>query len=242
MRSRITHVAFLATLAVGLAAATPAGAASVPGSRGHWGAEHALRFTLGEFEPRGDSAYWTEKQIDFTGTAGDFSNVAAGFDYMRFVSQRFGVVASSSFFTGDSDQTYFDFVDEVGNDIIHTTELEVASFGIGGMFNLTRRDKAVIPYVGAGANLHFWRLSEFGDFIDFGADPFFIFNDSFEDDGTEFGWYWHAGVEAPVARNMSLFIDGRWTRAKADLEGDFSGLGELDLSGRTLSLGVTWSF
>ena len=155
---------------------------------------------------------------------------------------RASIVASSTVFSGDTDQTYFDFVDESGFDIIHTTELEIVTLGVGAMFNLTRRDQAIIPYVGAGANLNFWRLTEFGDFIDFGADPFFVFNDTFEDDGTEFGWYWHAGIEAPVARNMSLFVDGRWTRAEAELEGDFAGLGDLDLGGRTLSLGITWSF
>ena len=242
MTPRHTFAATLATLALGLAAAAPAGAAKTPNPRGHWGAENAFRFTIGEFEPRGNSAYWSDKELDFTGTAEDFSDVAVGVEFVRFVSQRFGVVASTTIFAGETDPTYFDFVDESGFDIIHTTELEVATVSIGGMFNLTRRDSAVIPYVGAGASLHFWRLGEFGDFIDFGLVDLAIFNDSFEDDGTEFGWYWQAGIEAPVAPNMSVFIDGRWTRAEAELEGDFFGLGDLDLSGRTLSLGMTWSF
>lgn len=232
----------LATWALLALAAVPALASSVPNPRGHWGAENALRFHLGEFEPRGDSSYWSDKAIDFSGDADDFSSVAAGVEYHRFLTQHLGVVASSNFFTGDTDQAYFDFVDERGADIFHTTELETATFQLGVLFNLTRRDRAVIPYAGGGGGLTYWRLAEFGDFIDFGDPDLALFSDTFEDDGTTFGWYWQAGVEFPLAPNVGAFLDGRWTRAKADLEGDFAGLGELDLSGRTLSLGVTWSF
>ncbi len=242
MTIRRSLPSLLAALAVCSIAAAPASAASIPGHRGHWGAENAFRFSIGEFEPRGESRYWSDNAIDFTGDADDLSEVAAGLEYHRFLNQHLGVVASSTFFAGDTDQSYIDFVDERGADIFHTTELEVATFQLGLIFNLTRRDQAVVPYVGAGGGLYFWRLTEFGDFIDFGLADLAIFRGDFEDEGTEFGWYWQAGVEVPVARNVSAFVDGRWTRAEANLEGDFAGLGDLDLSGRMLSVGLTWSF
>lgn len=242
MRKGQTLLTTLAALAVGVALAVPTTAASVPGSRGHWGAQNAFRISLGEFEPRGESQYWADKAIDFTGDVDDFSDVIAGIEYQRFITQHLGVVASSTFFVGETDQAYFDFVDERGADIFHTTELEASTFQLGVLFNLARRDRAVVPYVGAGGGLTYWTLTEFGDFIDFGAADLSIFNDFFEDDGTTFGWYWQAGVEFPLARNLSGFFDGRWTRVEADLEGDFAGLGELDLSGRALSVGLTWSY
>lgn len=242
MSTRQTLLTTLTVLVVGVAVAAPTMAASVPGSRGHWGAQNAFRVSLGEFEPRGESQYWADKAIDFTGDVDGFSDLIAGLDYHRFITQHLGVVASSTFFTGDTDQAYIDFVDEGGADIFHTTELEAATFQLGVLFNLTRRDRAVVPYVGAGGGLTYWTLAEFGDFIDFGAANPEIFNDHFEDDGTTFGWYWQAGAEFPLAPNLSGFVDGRWTRAEADLEGDFAGLGELDLSGRALSVGLTFSY
>ncbi len=232
----------LPTILVLALAAAPAFAASLPGSRGHWGAENALRFQLGGFEPRGDSGYWDGKRIDFTGDADDLSDLAAGIEYQRFLNQHLGFVASSTFFTSETDQSYLDFVDEDGFLIFHTTELEVTTLTVGLVANLARRDRVIIPYVGAGGGFYFWRLSEFGDFIDFGLFDLGIFNDFFEEDGAELGWYWQAGLEVPLAPNLSVFGDARWVRAEADLGGDFLGLGDLDLSGRTLSAGVTWSF
>ena len=232
----------LLTAFAALIVTAPAFAASVPGSRGHWGAENAFRFLIGEFEPRGDSEYWTAKQIDFSGDADSFADVGVGLEYVRFVNQHLGVVASSTIFAGDADPFYLDFVDERGGDIFHTTELEVVTFNVGVLANLTRRDKAIIPYVGAGGGLYAWRLAEFGDFLDFGLADLEIFNGSFEDEGTDFGWYWQAGLEVPLAPNLAVFLDGRWTRADAELEGEFAGLGELDLSGHTYSVGMTWSF
>jgi len=212
-----------------------------PPGRGHWGETQAVRFQLGVFTPRGDSEYWQDKEIDFTGDADDFEEVNGGVSYVRFLGPRLGLVASSNFYGTEVSQHYLNFVAPSGREIFHDTTLELANFTLGLLFHLARRDAAVVPYVGAGAGLYLWTLREVGDFIDFPAGGEIFFAD-FEDDGTTFGHYWQAGLEVPIATNWSVFADARWERADDALGSDFEGLGDLDLSGRSLSLGASLSF
>lgn len=218
--------------------ASPSLAAS---GRGHWGETQAMRIQIGSFEPRGESTYWDDKALDFTGSPADFDDTSVGISYVRFLGERLGVVISGNFFDGQSSQHYLDFVDEFGNEIVHDTELETANFTVGLLLHLTRRDAAIVPYVGGGGGFYFWNLTEFGDFIDFdqGAE---IFYGEFEDDGSTFGWYVHAGIEVPIGPNWSLYGDVRRERADDELAGDFAGFGDLDLSGRAYSIGASFSF
>ncbi|MDH3745237.1 MAG: porin family protein [Acidobacteriota bacterium] len=225
-----------------LLAAPPAWADNQGSSRGHWGETQAWRLQVGVLEPRGESSYWDDLSFDFTGDADNFDDALVGLEYTRYVSDRLGVVASASAFEGTSELSYRDYVDEFGNDIYHSTDLDMATFNLGLLVHLTRRDRAIVPYLGAGGGLYSWRLTEHGDFIDFSLATPEVFFDIFEDDGTSLGYYLQAGLEVPVARSVSVFAEGRWQRADAKLEGDFAGLGDLDLSGRTLSAGLTWSF
>ncbi len=223
-------------------AVSPSWAGHQGSSRGLWGETQAMRLQLGVLEPRGESSYWEDLNFDFNGDADSFDDALVGIEYTRFLSDRLGVVVSGSAFGGSSDLAYRNFVDEFGNDIFHTTELDVATLNLGLLFHLARRDSSIVPYVGAGGGLFAWRLAEFGDFIDFSLAAPEVFFDAFEEEGATLGYYVQAGLEVPVARSVSLFAEGRWQRAEADLEEDFAGLGELDLSGRTLSAGLTWSF
>jgi outer membrane protein W len=232
----------LLTLAAVLVAATGAQAQAYrqPG-RGHWGETQAVRFQLGVFDLRGDSDYWNDKRIDFTGSASDFEDINGGIGYVRFLGPRLGVTANANFYSGNNSAHYIAFVDPFGGEIQHDTTLDLANFNLGLLFHILRRDATVVPYVGAGVGIYTWQLTESGDFIDF-TQGNQIFSDTFKDDGATFGHYFQAGLEVPIATNWSLFFDTRWERAKDTLSGDFQGLGELDLSGKSYSLGGSFSF
>jgi opacity protein-like surface antigen len=233
----------LTALLAAVSLAAPAWAASHHrAGKGHWGEQQVFRLQLGSFTPDGSSSYWQEKTIDFTGDADDFEDLAFGMEYLRILSDHFGILGSFSYYEGSTDQSYLDFVDQSGAEIIHRTRLEISDLTVGVLVNITQRDKPVVPYVGAGGGLYFWRLRESGDFIDFNAFDAPIFTDTFENDGTVFGWYYLAGLEVPLSPNWSVFGEARWQEADDGLDGDFQGLGDLDLSGRRLSIGMGWSF
>jgi opacity protein-like surface antigen len=224
----------LATLLVG------AGAARAQG--GHYAGESVGRIAFGWFEPDGDSAYWQEKEIDFTGSAADFDDVTLSLDYAYFWSDRFAAIISLSGWEGDETQAYLDFVDTSGRDISHLTTLSTGWLEAGLLFHLFAGRRAVMPYLGAGAAVAFWELTEEGEFIDFDASPPSIFADRFFADGETFGYFLLAGLEIPVSATVSLFAEGRWRAADDELDRDFAGFGTLDLSGRSLTGGVSISF
>ncbi len=210
--------------------------------RGHWSNDEAMRVQIGEFEPRGDSTYWDDVAFDFTGDEDDFTDLAVGVSWAKYLGPRMGVQIGGLFYQGIEDLGYRDFVDDTGREIVHETRLETSHLTLGFLLSLVDRDAPIVPYIGAGGGLYLWNLVEEGDFIDFSGAELAIFDDFFEDDGEELGWYYLVGLEVPVSRSVRLFAEGRWDRAEADLGGDFQGLGELDLSGRMLSAGVSWSF
>jgi opacity protein-like surface antigen len=236
------HLAWITPLLIITLAAPASANQASRSSHGHWGEEQALRIDLGLFEPRGESTYWDEKAIDFTGDPEDFEDISVAIQYVRFLGPRLGLMVGGSFFDGGEDQEYLFFEDELGFPIRHRTDLEISSLTLGLLLHLARRDATIVPYVGIGGGIYFWRLTEVGDFIDFSTPRLDIFYDFFEDEGETLGYYYQAGLEVPVARNWSVYGEARWQRADDDLGGDFEGLGELDLSGRTITAGISWSF
>lgn len=232
----------LALVALLAFATMPSAVEAAQRGPGYRGGDSSFKIQLGQFEPRGDSRYWAENEADFTGDADDFEDAAVGLTYQRPLGPRMAFELSGFFFEATEDLAYRDFEDASGRDIFHTTELETAAVTAGLVFNLTPPDASVIPYVGVGGGIYSYRLTEFGDFIDFSGAELEIFDDFFEVEDEELGWYLKAGLEVPLAHTWSIFAEGRWDKAEADLEGDFAGLGDLDLSGKSYSAGVSFRF
>jgi opacity protein-like surface antigen len=242
MRFKKAHAIF--ALAGLLATTAPAWAQrGYRRDRGYSERDGAFRLHLGAFQPRGDSEYWEDKERDFTGDADDFESASFGLDYLLPISSRMSVMFSGSVFSGEATQSYRDFEDNFGDRIRHDTTLDVASATIGLVLHLTGPDAPLSPYLGVGGGAYPWRLEEDGDFIDFDTNPPDIFTTTLESEGVAFGWYWLAGLEAPISDRLSLFAEGRWTRVDDELADDFEGLGlgDLDLSGREFAAGISWN-
>lgn len=201
--------------------------------------EGAFRLYVGAFQPEGESEYWEEKEQDFTGSIDDFESISLGGEYLLPLNQHLSLAFSGSVFEGDSTNAYRDFEDNFGDRIRHDTTLSIASATLGLLFHFTGPDTVVQPYLGVGGGAYFWSLSEEGDFIAADNDIFFA---DLESDGVAFGWYGRLGLEVPINPHFSIFGEGRWTQADDELEGDFEGFGDLDLSSRELAVGLSWNF
>lgn len=229
-------------LVLTLLAAAPAAAQPRYGRGYRDPADHALRLRVGGFVPEGDSTYWEEKALDFSGEAEDLEDISFGLDYRLEVTPHLSLLFSGTLFEGETDQHYLEFTDDRGDDIEHTTSLEMGSLTLGAAFHFLGPDAAIRPYVGAGGGLYTYTLEESGDFIDFNPPPEEIFSGTFVAEGEAFGYYLLGGFEVPVGRNVAFFAEGRWQRAEDELEDDFEDFGEIDLSGRDLAAGITWRF
>ena len=223
------------TLALGLAA-TAASAAGRPYNY----KPNSIHFRYGDFELDGHSIYWHTRQDDFFGSVADFDDERIGGTYTKMLTERWGALITASRFEGQQTTSFRDFVGPLGEEIFHTTTLEISDIGVGGVFYLFRRDALVAPYVGAGLGIYSYDLREEGEFIDF--DTFDLFFGSFRGTGEEIGVFWLVGVEVPITSGFSIFGEARWHDVHTDLEDDFFDFGEIDLGGQELSLGASFRF
>lgn len=203
--------------------------------------ESAFRLRVGSFLPEGDSQYWRDKEEDFTGSTDDFENPSFGLDFLLPLSNHLSLQFSGTGYGGEATNAYRDFEDNFGDRIRHDTTLDIASGTAGIVLHLAGPDVAVQPYLGAGLGAYAWELKESGDFIDFGSSSRTIFSADLSSEGVGFGYYWLAGLAVPITPRVSLFAEGRWTRAEDDLSDDFEGFGKIDLGGRDFAAGISWN-
>ena len=237
----MTSKALRMTLALaGLFLAVTPAWAQQPIRRGFYERDGAFRAYLGSFQPEGDSEYWNDKELDFTGGADDLENITFGADYLLPFNRHFSLQFGGTIYSGDTTQSYRDFVDNFGDRIRHDTTLEIASATAGIVVHPLGSNASFSPYFGAGAGSYFWSLEEEGDFVDFGHNNE-VFFANLRDEGVAFGFYYLVGVEAPITTHLSIFGEGRWTQADDELSDDFEGFGDIDLSGRTFLVGLSWN-
>jgi opacity protein-like surface antigen len=218
-----------------LLAVTPAWAQQ---RRGFYERDGAFRVHLGAFQPEGDSEYWNNKELDFTGGVDDLEGATFGLSYLLSLNRHFSLQFSGTGYAAETTQSYRDFVDNFGDRIRHDTTLGIASATVGVVVHPFGSDAPVSPYLGAGGGSYFWSLEEEGDFIASNDDIFFA---TLQDEGVAFGYYYLVGLEAPITRRMSIFAEGRWDQADDELSDDFEDFGDIDLSGRTFLVGLSWN-
>ncbi|GAB4376119.1 MAG: hypothetical protein Kow0062_16010 [Acidobacteriota bacterium] len=201
---------------------------------------------LGVFSPDADSNFFDENFAVFTGDADDYEDGMVGVDFAWRSSPQIDLVASISTFEGSQTQGYRDAaVDPFLEGVLHDSELSITPLTIGLRARLAGEGSVVRPYVGAGGGFYWWRYREFGDFVEF--DPVDPANDQiitagFESESVTLGFYLQAGVEFSVRPTWSVYVDARWHQADDELGDDFEGFGDIDLSGREVSVGVAWHF
>lgn len=201
-----------------------------------------FRIHVGSFRPDGNSAYWDSIRNDFTNSeTSDFENPSFGLDYLLPVNEKMSVIFSGSYYEGTTTGAYRNFEDNLNHRIVHDTTLDIGSATVGLVFHILPKGSSVQPYIGVGGGAYPWRLQERGDFIDFNDPNLAIFRARLTSSGTAFGYYGLAGLDVPISRHVSIFAEGRWTRVKADLKDDFEGFGKLDLGGREIGAGLSFS-
>jgi hypothetical protein len=230
------------TLAVIVATIILAGFSFDASAQGNWqpGDFGAVRGYLGVFSPQGDSEYWNDTFDVFTGSPSSFEDVVFGVDYLWRTSRRSGLLFGTSFYSGATTQAYLDWVDGDGNDISHTTTLNLTDLTAAYIWRFGAHGAR--PYIGGGGGLLWWGLREEGYFIDFADPDLPVVFASYDAGGTTWELFALAGLDVPLGYRWSFFIEGRYRWSEAELDDDFSGFGTIDLSGLQLVGGLSWNF
>jgi hypothetical protein len=229
-------------LAVIVATIILAGFSFDASAQGNWqpGDFGAVRGYLGVFSPQGDSEYWNDTFDVFTGSPSSFEDVVFGVDYLWRTSRRSGLLFGTSFYSGATTQAYLDWVDGDGNDISHTTTLQLTDLTAAYIWRFGAHGAR--PYIGGGGGLLWWGLREEGYFIDFADPDLPVVFASYDAGGTTWELFALAGLDVPLGYRWSFFIEGRYRWSEAELDDDFSGFGTIDLSGLQLVGGLSWNF
>lgn len=238
--TRLSPMAAAAALAALMIASVPTAEAQY-GYRSETG---ALRLRIGLFDPNGNSNFWDDKALDFTGTASDLKDLKFGMDYKLRLQGTSSVLFGVAYFDGSGTSAYRDYVDGNGNAIRHLATLETWEITAAWMVDLGQPRSAVKPYFGVGTGLLGWRYQEAGDFIDFGSADLPIFRTVYRAEGTTYMFFAVAGLDFRLGPGWSFFLEGRWQKADDTLGDDFSDLEfrKLDLSGFEYSGGFSFKF
>lgn len=96
----------------------------------------------------------------------------------------------------------------------------------------------IVPWVGAGGGATWYRFRQEGDFIDFAT------TNVFADELASAAWaptvQGMAGVDVSLSPSFAITGDARYLWAKGTLERDFRGFDRIDLSGVSVTLGITY--
>ena len=93
------------------------------------------------------------------------------------------------------------------------------------------------PYVGAGGGVMWYRFAQRGDFIDF--NTFRVFPDAFDSNGWTPTVHGFGGVDISLHPRFAFTTEARYEWAKGNLSSDFAGFDRIDLSGFTLTTGIS---
>ena len=178
----------------------------------------------------------------------DFNAPTFAVDFGWRLAERIDLVLGLEYSRAAKRSEFRDFVDTSGIPIVQDTRLTQVPLTLSVRFYLTPRGRSVgqyawVPstaavYVGGGGGATWYRLEQFGEFVDF--RDLVIFNDTLTSDGWAIAGHVFAGVDLKVSASIGIVLEGRYQFASHDLTGSFIGFAPIDLNGFRLMAGVSF--
>jgi hypothetical protein len=186
----------------------------------------------------------------FTLSKGDFRAPQMAADVLVRVAPRLDLDFGVGYSRSSKGSEFRHFVDLNNLPIEQTTSLARVPVTAGVRLDLVSPGRSVgkfawiptkvVPYVGAGGGMMWYRLRQAGDFIDFQTTD--VFPDTFESSGWTPTAHGLAGVDYSISPRLALNGEARYTWAKAKLGSDFTGFDGIDLSDIGITLGINVRF
>ncbi len=177
---------------------------------------------------------------------GDFSAPTAAIDLSYRFSERLTVALGFEYSRADIQSEFRDYVDMDDQPIVQETRL--SQIPLTGSLRLYLVDQgqeisryawipnSFAPYIGAGGGVVWYRLRQWGDFVDL-AD-LSIFTDSFDSVGWSGIFHVFGGMDFKLTPRVFLTFEARYSWADSELGGDFEGFDPIDLTGLRTTAGI----
>lgn len=191
-------------------------------------------------------------QQELTIDNGNFNRAALAADYGIALTPRADAVIGVEVNKASVPSEYRNLVDNNRRPIEQTTSLTELNLTGNIRFALTPRGReigrfawvpsAVVPYIGAGGGMLWYRFQQTGDFVD-ALDPRrAIFTDMFKAQGWTPSAQVFGGVDVKLHGRWFLTLDGRYLWAAGALGNDFEGFDPIDLAGFRAGAGINILF
>jgi Outer membrane protein beta-barrel domain len=243
---RKTSIALAAALALG--GVVPASAQH--GGNGYLFHEPQVRlsFRMGYDHALANSDVFDEAVTDLTLNKKDFSGLTLGGEAAFALTSRIDLSVDVGYSRAKSGSEFRHFEDNNNLPIEQTTTFERVPLTANVRFYLTEPGRRVgrlawipnkvVPWVGAGGGMMWYRFRQQGDFVDFQTLNVFA-SDINSTDWTPTA-QGMAGVDISLSPMVALRAESRYVWARTKLSQDFSGFDPIDLSGVQATLGLTF--
>ena len=178
----------------------------------------------------------------------DFSSLTGGVELMFPIDGRFGLSVDASFMHSAAGSEFRHLIDNFNNPIRQTTTFDRAPIMFNARYSLAPLGRSigslafiptkVVPYVGAGAGVMYYRFNQSGDFVDFQTTN--VFSAEYKTDGWAPAVQAFAGFDYSLTPSIALTTDARYMWAKGHVSNDYQGFNKIDLSGVSATVGLTF--
>ena len=235
------------------ALAVPAAVAAQPGSgNGFLFGAPSGSITLrgGVTQPTASSEVWAFSHDNLTLGRGDFAGGSYAAEVSYTLADRYSLQVSVGSSGRTVASTFRNWVDNNDREIEQSSELRRTPLMVGLRYYLVPPGRSLgrlawvptrlAPYVAGGVGSVWYKFKQTGDFVDFKTLD--VFPTTLESSGWAPGAYGAAGLDYALSPRVGLVTEARFDYARARLSNDFSGFDRIDLSGFTVTLGLTFRF
>lgn len=169
----------------------------------------------------------------------DFDAPYVGAELGIRLSERLDLAINAGFQESSRESEFRDWVDQDDLPITQVTGLSQMPATVGLKFYPVPRGRAIgrfawvprtlTPFVGGSIGFVAYDFEQFGDFIDY--ETFDVFYDDFFSEGQAFLARASAGINVSVGPQFLFSLEGRYTWAQADMQGDYFDFDPIDLDG-----------
>ena len=214
--------------------------------------EGRLTLRAGYDHANANSDVFTQSIDLLTLKKADFSGMTIGAEAAYSIGSRFDLSADFSFTHKTKGSEYRALIDNNNLPIQQSTTFDRLPLSVNARFYLIEPGRSigklawipnkVVPWVGAGAGVMWYRFRQQGDFVDYQNNN--VFNTGLNDPLDAKAWtgMYQAmgGADFSLSPHVAVRVDSRYVWAKAPLGSGFSGYNPIDLSGVQGTLGLTY--
>ena len=180
----------------------------------------------------------------------DFSGLTVGADLAIRIAPRFDVVLGTSYAGTSTPSNYRHLVDQNNQEITQTTDFRRVPVMVSLKAYLTDRGRSVgrfawvpsrfAPYVGVGGGAMWYKFRQNGDFVD--ANTSNVFTSDLNSSNWAPAAQGLAGLDFTLTPHLALTGEAKYIWAHGKLSDSFSGFDNIDLSGLSTTIGLTFRY